>query len=380
MLSLFTLGLGLGYLGLLTSFDMLFGTTGVAGIATAFLGALLPTLPGRRFVARAGGVRRFLVACAGVSLAGLLALRVLGAVAGDGAPTFFVFPLFFLGLSTGACSRLSLALVMGVVPARGAASLLAAGGVSFGFGGAVASVLGVLALRSFSAGSLALWAVTVPALLGYLAVKSGGSRLKDAGGAAVSEVPWSGSPRGSLMAASLLCQASAWGFATCCLPINLLRGAGASGAAGAAAMAAFWIAASTGWAASRRVPRIGQSSLALVLPLALAATAGLLLLTRWEPTVGLGAALLGGGLGVLLPLTLDLGHWPSVLGRCGWLGTAVAEAVPVAMLAVWLTGTLPFGIGPLVPVFATVGCVLLALATLGLLLADYRLSGGPALV
>ena len=182
------------------------------------------------------------------------------------------------------------------------------------------------------------------------------------------------------MAASLACQAAAWGVATCCLPVYLSRGTGSSGVAGAAALAAFWLAASTGWAASKRLPRIGQGSLALALPLALALSAGAVLLARGELAGVLGAALLGGGLGMLTPLTLDLGQWPAVLVRGRWLWEAVAWAVPTAMLAAWLTGTLPFGIGPLVPLAAVVGCFLLALATLGLLLADYRLSGGPALV
>ena len=69
-----------------------------------------------------------------------------------------------------------------------------------------------------------------------------------------------------------------------------------------------------------------------------------------------------------------------MLGGGGWLEAAVAGAVPAATLAVGLVGALPFGIGPMAAVVSAVGCVMLALATLGLLLADYRLSGGPALV
>ena len=390
MLSLFAAGLGFGFLSLLAWRDMLFGTLGVPGIATAFLGALLAALPGRRLVGRAldaRGMRRLLLAFAGVSAAGLVVLHVAGLVAGGGSAAFYVLPLFLLGLATGACSRLSAALVMGILPARCSASLLSAGGVSFGLGGAAASLLGVLALRSFAAGSLVLWAAAAPALLGYLALRAGAARLRGEGAArgGASVGPRGGerrpgSQRRSLMAVSLLCQAGAWGVATCCLPVHLLRGAGASGVVGAGALTAFWIAASTGWAASRRLPRIGQSPLTLVLPLALAAAAGLLLLTRWVPAVGLGAGLLGGGLGLLLPLTLDLGRWPSVLGGGGWLEAAVAGAVPAATLAVGLVGALPFGIGPMAAVVSAVGCVMLALATLGLLLADYRLSGGPALV
>ena len=380
MLSLLTQGLGVGFLGILVSRHQLFGQAAGYAVLAAAGGAFLAVLPGRPFAVRFApgrGTRTLLVSCGIVAGCGLIALQLVPSLAGreDGV-------LLLLGLATGGCSRLALALLLPMLPARGTGSLLGLAGVSFAFGGLLANAASIAATSAASAGSLPQWSATVPLLLAFTAVKAGNLRLPEAesSGRPQDQLRHT-SPRSVLMAASIALQASTCVVAACWLTVYFSREVGVSGAGGSTTAALFWIALCLGWALARRMPRIRRNPGTLVMPPTLAVSGGLLLLTDAQPWIAVGTALLGLALGILFPLTLGLGHWPSVLGRCRWIPRSLHLALPVGLLVSWMAGSLAIVSGSWDwLVWSILACLLLASSSVAVLMADYRVSGDPALI
>ncbi len=182
------------------------------------------------------------------------------------------------------------------------------------------------------------------------------------------------------MAASFVVQAATCLMAACWLAVHLLRGVGLSGLSAATLLMVFWAALCTGWALARRVARHWDSLSSISVPLALGVPGSLFLMIGWHPGVGLGAALLGLGIGTLFALTLRLGHWPSALGRCRWILRSLHLALPAGLVLGWGTGSLAFAAGSGALVWAILGGFLVAVATVVLLVVDYRVSGDPALI
>ena len=379
VLSLFGQGLGVAFIGILLSRHALFSQEAGYSVVAAIAGTLVAVLPGPRFSARtfAGrGTRLFLAGCGVVATVGLLARQF-----GEGIWTSDEALLLMLGLATGGCSRLALALVFPMLPARRSASLLSLAGVSFGLGGLAAGAVGT-ATASVSGGhSNAIWALCVPGLLVITTLRAGRLSLDPVeSGHYWAEIPRRTTPRSILMAVSLVCQAATCVAAACWLSVLLLRGVGVPGALGATVLALFWAGVSTGWAFARRLPRIRENLLALGVPLALGVSGSLLLLIGWQPSISFGSMLLGLGTGTLFPLTLGLGHWPGALGRCPWISRALHLALPASLSVGWAAGTLAFAAGPGALVWTILGCFLIAVVTLVVMVADYRVSGDPALI
>ena len=383
MLSLFGQGLGVAFIGILLSRHALFSQEAGYSVVTAIAGTLVAVLPGHRFSARTfpgRGTRSFLAGCGIVATVGLLAGQF-----GEGIWTSDEALLLMLGLATGGCSRLALALVFPMLPARRSASLLSLAGVSFGLGGLAASAVGTATASVAGGHSNALWAVSVPGLLVIATLRTGRLRLGPVGSSRyLTETPRRTTPRTTprtiLMAVSLIFQAATCVAAACWLTVLLLRGVGVPGPLGATILALFWAAVCTGWAFARRLPRIRENLLGLSVPLALGVSGSLLLLIGWQPSISLGSMLLGLGIGTLFPITLGLGHWPGVLWRCPWISRALHLALPVSLSVGWAAGTLAFAAGPGALVWTILGCFLIAVATLVVLVADYRVSGDPALI
>lgn len=380
MLTLFSLGLGVAFLGILLSRLSLFSQEAGYSLVAAIAGTLLAVLPGQRFSARAFPGRRnraFLVGCGVVAFGGLLAGQFgSGIWASDGAL------LLMLGLAAGGCSRLALALLVPMLPARHAASLLGLAGVSFGLGGLAASAVGMATASVALGHSNALWAAIVPALLVVSAIRSGRLRLmRSQEGFRASTGPRRRTtPRTILMALSLVFQAATCAVAACWLAVLLLRGFGVSGTLVSMILTLFWAAVCTGWALARRMPRIREDLLALWLPLTSGVLGGVLLLFGWQPGISLGAMLLGLGVGALFPLTLGLGTWPGALWRCVWVSRALHLSLPASLSVGWAAGTLAFASGPEAFAWTILGCFLISVATILILVADYRLSGDPVLI
>ena len=380
MLSLLTQGLGIGFLGILVSRQQLFGQPAGFAVLAAAGGALVALLPGRPFSARSAPgpiTRGFLVGCGIVAGGGLIAMHF---VPRAGLPE--EASLLLLGLATGACSRLALALLLPMLPARGAASLLGLAGVSFGTGGLLANAASVVATSAAIAGELPLWAAAVPLLLAFAAVKARDLRLSDVKGiAGAHDKLRNTSPRSILLAASLALQGATCVIAACWLTVYLSREVGLSEADELAIAALFWMALCTGVALARRLPRIRENLATVAMPPTLAVPGGFLLLADSHPGVALGTTLLGLALGLLFPLTLGLVHWPSVLARCRWILRSLHLALPFGLSAAWMAEPLASVAGSWDwLIWAIVGCFLLASSSVAVLMADYRLSGDPALV
>ena len=379
MLSLFGQGLGVAFIGILLSRYALFSQEAGYSVATAIAGTLVAVLPGQRFSARTfpgERTRSFLAGCGGVATVGLMAGHF-----GGGLWTSDEALLLMLGLATGGCSRLALGLVYPMLPARRSASLLTLAGVSFGLGGLAASAVGTATASVAGGHSNVFWALSVPGVLVIATIRAGQLRLDPVESSRYwAETPRRTTPRSILMAVSLVCQAATCVAAACWLTVLLLRGVGVSGALGATVLALFWAAVSTGWAFARRLPRIRENLIALSVPLALGVSGSLLLLLGWQPSISLGSMLLGLGIGILFPLTLGLGRWPGALGRCAWISRTLHLALPASLSVGWAAGTLAFAAGPEALVWTILGCFLIAVVTIVVLVADYRVSGDPALI
>lgn len=379
-LSLFAQGLGIGFLGILISSHALFAEPSGYGVAAAVLGTMLAAFPAHRLAPseRAGqAALAYVAGCSIVAAAGLIAASAMVPPAGG------VAALLLLGLSAGAALRLSVAVVLPMLPARGGPSLLGLAGASFGLGGLAACLIATAVYSALSAVLLPLCAASAPALIvraALLAWQHGSVAAVQPVAAASS--PSGTGPRSLLMAASLLLQAVGCGVAACWFAVYFTRGVGLSGMhAAAAASGVLWLSLAVGWALALRLPRIQRSLRALAAPLALVATGSALLLwPPWPPLAALGGAFLGMGMGVLFPLTLRLTPWPTALGECRWMTRLLHWALPAALLLNWAAAALSQAAEVTVLVWWALACFLGAVAALALMIGDFRISGDRALI
>ena len=380
VLSVFVVGLGVGFVALLSVQQALFATSIVTGAAAAAAGAALagPALHGRPAVSRWIGSAHVWPVVACCSWVVWLGVR---SFAPEWAVTVGEARLFFLGLAIGACSRLAFLRVASDSPTWQAREVLSLGGVSFATGGAVASLLGLVSLNQISVDALEWWAASVPALAVWLASRDRNSGRSQVGAAAQGPADRPADPSGVLVAASLLGLAVAWGAAACGLPIQASRGAGAWGAAGAAVLSLLWVGACVGWSASRSPSRPGGRPVLPIRPLVLAAAGSCALLVQppwWAAAPA--AALLGAGFGMLARLVLAYGARSATRQAGGDVPLALPFAVPAGLLAAWLTALLHWGGGPSLPVLVAAACFTGSVAAFYLALSDRRMasSAGPA--
>ena len=379
MLTLFAQGMGLGFLGILASWEALSAQDAGFGYAAAVGGALLGALPGPRFVRRyAAGPATWavLASCGTVSAAGLVAL------AGVRSRAWEVAPLLLLGLAAGASLRLSASVMLRILPARPARSLLALSGVSFGLGGVVACLAASSEFRILGLAWFPLVAATAPATMALAAVRAIQLDLGSSEKVHQAAQLWPRTtPRSVLLAASLVLQASGCGIAACWLAAYLSRTMGFSGIEGALSVGLLWLALSTGWAASGRLPGVRDNLKGLAIPVAMVAVGTALLL--WPAatlTVAVGTALLGIGMGVLVPLTLGLASWPSALHRCRWITRSMHFTLAAALLASWAVGTLSYAVATDAVIWGMLACFAGALIAIIGLVGDYRVSGDPVVI
>ena len=379
MLSLFAQGMGLGFLGILVSREALSAQDAGFGYAAATGGALLGTLPGPRFVRRyAAGHATWavLASCGTVSAVGLIAFASVRSQVWEAAP------LVLLGLAAGASLRLSVSVVLRILPARPASSLLALAGVSFGLGGLAACLAATNEFRILGLASFPLWAAAAPATMAFAALRAIYLNPGPPEGLRRAEqLQPRTTPRSILLAASLVLQASGCGIAACWLAVYLSRTSGFSGSEGTLTLGVLWLALSAGWAVSRRLPRVRDSLMVLGLPTAMVAVGVILLL--WPPaplSVVLGAALLGVGMGALAPLTLSLASWPSALHRCRWITRSLHLTLPAALLASWAVGELSYAIATDAVIWGMLACFAGALIAIVALVGDYRVTGDAVVI
>lgn len=379
MLSLFAQGMGLGFLGILASWEALSAQDAGFGYAAAVGGALLGALPGPRFVRRhAAGPATWavLASCGTVSAAGLVALAAVRSQAWETAP------LLLLGLAAGASLRLSASVMLRILPVRPASSLLALAGVSFGLGGMAACLAASNEFRLFGLASFPLLAATAPATMVFAALRA--IQLNPGspeGSRQAAQVRPRTTPRSVLLAASLILQASGCGIAACWLAAYLSRASGFSGTAGALTVGLLWLAVSAGWAASRRLPEVRGNLMSLGIPVGVVGVGTVLLLWPISPlTVAVGTALLGSGMGALVPLTLGLASWPSALHSCRWITRSMHLTLTVALLTSWAVGALSYSIATDAVIWGMLACFAGALIAIIGLVGDYRVSGDPVVI
>ena len=379
-LALFALGAGLGFLGILALRQTLASITLVGPEAAAAAGALCALLPGRRLSARAApdkGTRAFLVLCGIGAAGGMVYLAALQHAWAKPAS------LALLGLACGGCLRLSVALVLAMLPPWRPAAIMGVCGASLGLGGVAANLVGAWSANAAARlDPVLLAAAAVPLLLVLASIRSGRVRFEAAAERWGSGHADGGTgPRGILIAASLLLQATACGLAVAWLTSYLSRRVGFSLVEGAVVMALFWSGVAFGWAAAERLPRLRDNLYPLVAPLALVvAGAASLLFARVAVLAVAGAPLLGLATGLLLSLTLRLGDWPATLGRSLWVMRSLHVSLVVSLAGSWAVAVLVSFVGFGTPVWAIAGCMLAAVGALFLLVVDCRISGDAVMI
>ncbi len=379
-LALFALGAGLGFLGILVLRQALVSITSVGPEAAAAVGALCALLPGRRLSARQAPdkeTRAFLVLCGISSACGLAYLAALQHAWAKPAS------LALLGLACGGCLRLSVALVLAMLPPWRPAAVMGMCGACLGLGGVAANLIGAwIANPAARLDPVLLAASAVPLLLALASIRAGRVRFEAAteywGAGHADE---GARARGILIAASLLLQATACGLAVAWLTSYLSRRAGFSLVEGAVVMALFWLGLAFGWATAERLPNLRDNLYPLVGPLALAvAGAASLLYPVLAALAVAGAPLLGLAMGLLLSLTLRLGDWPATLGRSLWVMRSLHVSLVVSLAGSWAVGVLVSVVGFGTPVWAILGCMLGAVGALFLLVVDCRVSGDAVMI
>ncbi len=379
-LALLLLGAGLGFLGIVVLREGWVSTTVVAPMAIAAAGALCALLPGRRLAARAAPgkwTRAYLAICGIGAAGGLVYLSILETAWSIPAVSALV------GVTCGACLRLSLALVLAMLPPWRPAAIMGMCGASLGLGGALASLVGAWAANPAArVDPVLLSAAAVPLLLAVASIRAGRVRFEvaaerwDAGRAETGS-----RPRSILISASLLLQATACGLSASWLTSYLSRRAGFSLVVGAAVMALFWLGLAFGWAFARRLPKLLDNIYSLVGPLVLAvAGVASLLYASIAALAAAGVPILGLATGLLFSLTLGLGHWSATLGRSPSVMRSLHISLVVALVGSWAVGALSDAAGAGAPVWMILGCILGAAGALALLVADYRISGDGAVV
>lgn len=376
-LTLFALGAGLGFLGILALRQALVAITLVGPEAAAAAGALCALLPGRRLSARLAPdkeTRKFLVLCGIGSAGGLFCLAALQHAWAKPAS------LALLGLACGGCLRLSVSLVIAMLPPWRPAAIMGMCGACLGLGGVAANLIGAwIANPASRLDPVLLAASAVPLLLILASHRAGRVRFETAAERWIEGQADEGTRlRSILIAASLLLQATACGLAVACLASYLSRRAGFSLVGSAAVMALFWLGLAFGWAAAQRLPSLRDNLYPLVGPLALAVAGAASLLNVVLAVAG--ALLLGLATGLLLSLTLRIGDWPATLGRSVWVMRSLHLSLVVSLAGSWAVGVLVSVVGFGTPVWAILGCILAAAGALFLLVVDCRVSGDAVMV
>ena len=379
-LALLLLGAGLGFLGILVLREGWVSTTVVAPMAIAAAGALCALLPGRRLAVRAAPgkwTRAYLTICGIGAAGGMVYLSILR--------TAWSIPVVFalVGVTCGACLRLSLALVLAMLPPWRPSAIMGMCGAGLGLGGVLASLVGAwVANPAARVDPVLLSAAAVPLLLAVASIRAGRVRFEVAAehwGTGRTEV--GSRPRSILISASLLLQATACGLSASWLTSYLSRRAGFSLVVGAAVMALFWLGLAFGWAIAERLPKLLDNVYSLVVPLALAvAGVASLLYASIAALAVAGVPILGLATGLLFSLTLRLGHWSATLGRSPWVMRSLHISLVVALAGSWAAGALGNAAGAGTPVWMILGCILGAAGALALLVADYRISGDGVVV
>ena len=379
-LALLLLGAGLGFLGILVLREGLASTTVAAPMAIAAVGALCALVPGRSlavWAAHGKATQAYLTLCGIGAAGGMVYLSTLQAA----RPVTAVF--FSAGVTCGACWRLSLALVLAMLPPWRPAAMMGICGASLGLGGALASLVSAwIANPAARADPVLLSAAAVPLLLAVASIRAGSVRFEAAPerwGLGPAEA--GSRPRGILISASLLLQATACGLSASWLTSYLSQRAGFSLVAGAAVMALFWLGLAFGWAIAERLPTLLDSvrSLAAALALTVAGVVSLLYASI-APLAVAGVPVLGLATGLLSSQTLRLGHWSATLRRSRCVLRSLHSSLVVALVGSWGVGALGNAAGAGTPVWMILGCILGAAAALVLLVADYRISGDGGVV
>ena len=380
VVALLLLGAGLGFLGILVLRESGVSTPVLAPMAIAAAGALCALLPGRRLAARGAPgkwTRAYLTTC-GIGAAGGM---VYLSTTQTAWPIPAVFPL--IGVTCGACLRLSLALVVAMLPPWRPAAIMGLCGASVGLGGMAANLIGAwVANPGAYVDTVLLSAAAIPALLAVASIQAGRVRFEgaaehwDAGKASLGI-----RPRSILISVSLLLQVTACALTASWLTSYLSQRAGFSLVEGAAVMALFWLGLSFGWAVAERLPRLRESLYPLVGPLVLAVGGAASIL--YPPVAGFavaGAAILGLATSQLFSITLRLGDWPETLGRSPWVMRSLHLSLVVALAGSWLVGELGSSVGVATPIWIVLGCILAAVGTLFLLVVDFRISGDVVVI
>ena len=377
---LLLLGAGLGFLGIFVLRESGGSTPALAPMAIAAAGALCALLPGRRLAARGAPgkwTRAHLTTC-GIGAAGGM---VYLSTTQTAWPIPAVFPL--IGVTCGACLRLSLALVVAMLPPWRPAAIMGLCGASVGLGGMAANLIGAwVANPGTYVDTVLLSAAVIPALLAVASIRAGRVGFEgaaehwDAGKASLGI-----RPRSVLISVSLLLQVTACALTASWLTSYLSQRAGFSLVEGAAVMALFWLGLSFGWAVAERLPGLRESLYPLVGPLLLAVGGAASIL--YPPVAGFavaGAAILGLATGQLFSITLRLGDWPETLGRSPWVMRSIHLSLVVALAGSWLVGELGSSVGVATPIWIVLGCILAAVGTLFLLVVDFRISGDAVVI
>lgn len=380
VLALLLLGAGLGFLGILILRESWVSTPVLDPMAVAAAGALCALLPGRGLAARGAPgrwTRAYLTICGIVAAGGMVYLSTIQTA----WPIPAVFPL--IGVTCGACLRLSLALVVAMLPPWRPAAIMGLCGASVGLGGMAANLICAwVANPGAYVDTVLLSAAAIPALLAVASIQAGRVRFEgaaensDAGKASLGV-----RPRSILISASLLLQVTACALTASWLTSYLSQRVGFSLVEGAAVMALFWLGLSFGWAVAERLPGLRESLYPLVGPLVLAVGGAASIL--YPPVAGFtvaGAAILGLATGQLFSITLRLGDWPETLGRSPWVMHSLHLSLAVALAGSWLVGELGSSVGVATPIWIVLGCVLAAVWALFLLVVDFRISGDVVVI
>lgn len=382
MLTLFTLGSALAFLGTFISLDALPLHAAGYGSALASAGALLAGLPGSRLArGYVPGPRTcwYLAGCAVLSACGLVVL----AVDPEVLHRFLdLAPPLLAGMAAGGSARLAAGLVLPMLPTRKAPSLLGLAGASLGAGGLVASLAASFLLTLADAKFVLACAAVTPTLLAFAALRTRSLGLErpedhDQDGTRSDK----STPRSFVLSASLVMQAAAFGTLAFWLAAYLARVSGHSGAFGTGSLAVLWLGLTLGWVLAVRLPLVLDDVLVLCIPLALSGTGLLALLwLPWTAAAPCGAGLAGFGVGILFPMTLRLARWPAAIGKCRWIARSIQWSLPVALLIAWAVGALFFAVASVALVWGVLACFLGALAAVSIVVADYHVSEDPAVI
>lgn len=377
-LSTYTLGLGSGFLGILTLREALSAPTAVPAV-TAAIGILLGVFPGGQLFRREGfnPSRRLLpIVCGLATASGLLVLALLGSTPWQDVS------LFLLGLAIGIGLRLTIGLLVDMLPLQRSGAVLGLVGASFALGGCTAHLTTMVAIPLQTVDLLLVCCACVPALVVVTAHRAGDLQLVRSGVGA-DRLPHSPGtrPRGALLSVSLLLQAAASGISACWLMVHLSRGLDLTGTGGMWTLALFWAVLAIGWSLANRMRPVCDSWRTLSVPVLLAVSGAVLLAwAPWTLAAVSGTVFLGLSLGILYWLALRLAPSPAALTRSRWIDYSLQLSLPVALVAGLPVRQLADALGSEMIVWAILTCIGAAVASLFVLVVDYHISGDLAVI